>query len=99
LAAYYLDERTLADIARTLRLHESSISRRLDRISTALRKRILAGLRERGMSHSQSTEALETDVRDLRLNLRSRFTQDSQSKSFPGGKASAKDAGRDGNHV
>jgi len=43
LASYYLDGRTLAEIARTLGLHESSISRRLDRLSTGLRKRILAG--------------------------------------------------------
>src|SRR5271154_7080021 len=34
LASYYLDRRTLADIARTLGLHESSISRRLDRLAT-----------------------------------------------------------------
>src|SRR5208282_5048597 len=43
LASYYLDQRTLAEIARTLGLHESSVSRRLDRLATRLRKRILAG--------------------------------------------------------
>src|SRR6266853_3636446 len=73
LASYYLDGRTLAEIARTLGLHESSVSRRLDRLATGLRKRILAGLRLQGMSHAQAAEALETDVRDLRLDLRSRF--------------------------
>jgi RNA polymerase sigma-70 factor (ECF subfamily) len=83
LASYYLDGRTLAEIARTLGLHESSISRRLDRLATGLRKRILAGLRAQGMSHAQATEALETDVRDMRLNLRSRLTQDSGAKTFP----------------
>ena len=86
LASYYLDGRTLADIARTLGLHESSVSRRLDRLSTGLRKRILAGLRTRGMSHAQATEALETDVRDLQLNLRSRLAQDSGTKTFPEGR-------------
>jgi RNA polymerase sigma-70 factor (ECF subfamily) len=84
LASYYLDGRTLADIARTLGLHESSVSRRLDRLATALRKRILVGLRTRGMSHAQATEALEADVRDLKLNLRSHLTQDSAAKTFPG---------------
>ena len=93
LASYYLDGRTLAEIARTLGLHESSVSRRLDRLSTGLRKRILAGLRTQGMSHAQATEALETDVRDLQLNLRSRLTQDSGAKTFPGGKVPAQDAG------
>jgi RNA polymerase sigma-70 factor (ECF subfamily) len=83
LASYYLDGQTLADIARTLGLHESSVSRRLDRLANGLRKRILAGLRTQGMSHAQAEEALETDVRDIRLNLRSRLTQDSGAKTFP----------------
>lgn len=99
LASYYLDGRTLAEIARTLGLHESSISRRLDRVSAALRKRILAGLRERGMSHAQAVEALETDVRDLQLDLRQRLTQDSGKQSFSIRKVSAKDAGGDGSHA
>jgi RNA polymerase sigma-70 factor, ECF subfamily len=95
LASYYLDGQTLAEIARTLGLHESSVSRRLDRLATGLRKRILAGLRTQGMSHTQATEALETDVRDIQLNLRSRLTQDSAAKAFPGGrgKVPARDAG------
>jgi RNA polymerase sigma-70 factor (ECF subfamily) len=99
LAAYYLDGRTLAEIARTLGLHESSVSRRLDRVSTGLRKRILACLRDRGMSHAQATEALETDVRDIQLDLRARLAQDSGAKTFPGGKVSAPGAGTDGSHV
>jgi RNA polymerase sigma-70 factor (ECF subfamily) len=93
LASYYLDGRTLAEIAGALGLHESSVSRRLDRLATGLRKRILAGLRIQGMSHAQATEALETDVRDLQLNLRSRLTQDSGAKPFPGRKVTAQDAG------
>ena len=93
LASYYLDGRTLAEIARTLGLHESSVSRRLDRLSTGLRKRILAGLRMQGMSHAQAAEALETDVRDIRLNLRSRLVQDSEAKAFPGNKVPAQEAG------
>jgi RNA polymerase sigma-70 factor, ECF subfamily len=93
LAAYYLDGRTLAEIARTLGLHESSVSRRLDRLSTGIRKRILAGLQARGMSYAQATEALETDVRDIQLNLRSRLTQDSGAEPFPGSKLPAPDPG------
>jgi RNA polymerase sigma-70 factor, ECF subfamily len=82
LASYYLDGRTLAEIARALGLHESSISRRLDRLSVGLRKRILAGLREVGMSHTQALEALEADVRDFTLDLRSRLAQDSSATAF-----------------
>jgi RNA polymerase sigma-70 factor (ECF subfamily) len=95
LASYYLDGRTLAEIARTLGLHESSVSRRLDRLAKNLRKRIVAGLRMRGMSHAQAAEALETDVRDLQLNLRSRLVQDPGAKTFPGmtGNVPAQDPG------
>jgi RNA polymerase sigma-70 factor (ECF subfamily) len=102
LAAYYLDGRTLADIARALGLHESSISRRLDRISGSLKKRILACLRERGLSHAQATEALETDVRDLQVDLRARLTQDSKFQAFPEGakgRLPAGQAGGDQNHA
>jgi RNA polymerase sigma-70 factor (ECF subfamily) len=99
LAAYHLDGRTLAEIARVLGLHESSVSRRLDRVTTTLRRRILACLRERGMSHAQAKEALETDVRDLAVDLRARLAQDSGPKAFPGGKTPAPNAGSDGNHV
>jgi RNA polymerase sigma-70 factor, ECF subfamily len=91
LASYYLDGRTLAEIARALGLHESSVSRRLDRLSAGLRKRILEGLRERGMSHAQAAEALETDVRDVTLDLRSRLMQDSGPATFPGRKAPTRD--------
>jgi RNA polymerase sigma-70 factor (ECF subfamily) len=93
LASYYLDGRTLAEIARTLGLHESSVSRRLGRLATGLRKRILAGLRMQGMSHAEAAEALETDVRDIQLNLRSRLTQDSEAKTFPDRRVPAQDAG------
>jgi len=100
LASYYLDGRTLAEIARALGLHESSVSRRLDRLATGLRKRILAGLRTQGMSYAQAGEALETDVRDMRLNLRSRLTQDSGARTFPDSsrKVPARDPGGGSNN-
>jgi RNA polymerase sigma-70 factor, ECF subfamily len=70
LASYYLDSRTLAQIARILRVHESTISRKLDKLAAWLRRRILAGLGQRGMSRRQAKEALEVDVRDLEINVR-----------------------------
>jgi RNA polymerase sigma-70 factor (ECF subfamily) len=53
LSSYYLDGRTPAEIADALGLHKSSVSRRLDRLATELRKRILARLCIHGMSHAQ----------------------------------------------
>src|SRR3954447_6458473 len=42
LASYYLDGRTLAEIARTLKVHESTISRKLDKLAKFLRKQIVS---------------------------------------------------------
>jgi RNA polymerase sigma-70 factor (ECF subfamily) len=82
LAAYYLDDRTLAEIARMLSVHESTISRKLDKLAKSLRKQILAGLARQGMSRRQAEEALEVDVRDMRLNIRDRLAQDSAVSAF-----------------
>jgi RNA polymerase sigma-70 factor (ECF subfamily) len=81
LASYYLDGRTLAEIARTLRVHESTISRKVDKLAKSLRKQILAGLRECGMSRRQAEEALDVDVRDLKVNLK-KTLQEARAKSF-----------------
>jgi RNA polymerase sigma-70 factor, ECF subfamily len=90
LASYYLDERTLAEIARTLGVHESTISRKLDKLAKFLRKRILATLVEKGMSRRQAKEALQVDVRDLGLNVRSRMAQEGGSQTFSEKKAEAR---------
>jgi RNA polymerase sigma-70 factor (ECF subfamily) len=95
LASYYLDERRLAEIARTLAVHESTISRKLDKVVKSLRKQVMAKLERKGMSRRQAQEALEVDVRDLRLNLRDRVTQESGPRAFSDKKAEirASDAG------
>jgi RNA polymerase sigma-70 factor, ECF subfamily len=82
LAAYYLDGRTLAEIARMLGVHESTISRKLDKLAKSLRKQILAGLTRRGMSRRQAEESLEVDVRDLKVDIRRSLAQDSPPGSF-----------------
>jgi len=94
LSAYYLDGRTLAEIARMLGVHESTISRKLDKLAKSLRKLILAGLGRRGMSRRQAEEALETDVRDLQLDIRRSLVQDSSPSAFSEKKLEAR--ARDG---
>jgi RNA polymerase sigma-70 factor (ECF subfamily) len=79
LAAYYLDGRTLAEIGRMLNLHESSVSRRLDKITLNLRKRVVARLRASGLSKRAAEEMLETDVRDLGIDVRNRLAQERQA--------------------
>jgi RNA polymerase sigma-70 factor, ECF subfamily len=89
LAAYFLDQRTLADIARSLGVHESTIGRKLDKLAKSLRKQILAALGRRGMSRRRAQEALEVDVRDLRVNIRSRLAQETGGATFSKRKAEA----------
>lgn len=87
MASYYLDGRKLAEIACTLAVHESTISRKLDKLAKSLRKQILTALAKKGMSRRQAEEALQVDVRDLRLNIRERVVQESNSAAFPEKKA------------
>ncbi|MGC2112830.1 MAG: sigma-70 family RNA polymerase sigma factor [Candidatus Korobacteraceae bacterium] len=83
LAAYYLDRRTLAEIAKLLRVHESTISRKLDRATTRLRKGIRKRLLAAGMSPRQADEAMQdVDVRDLPVNVRETLGQGTQEASF-----------------
>jgi RNA polymerase sigma-70 factor (ECF subfamily) len=80
LSAYYLDGRTLAEIARMLGVHESTISRKVDKLAKSLRKQIIAALVRGGMSRRQAEEALEVDVRDLQVDIRQGLQQESQAQ-------------------
>jgi RNA polymerase sigma-70 factor, ECF subfamily len=82
LSAYYLDGRTLAEIARMLGVHESTISRKLDKLARSLRKQIVAALTKGGMSRRQAEEALEVDVRDLQLDIRRSLAQETPAVPF-----------------
>jgi RNA polymerase sigma-70 factor (ECF subfamily) len=70
LAAYYLDRRTLLELARVLRVHEATVSRKLKRVTDQIRKQLLKTLERGGMSRRAAQEALGADPRDLDLNLR-----------------------------
>jgi RNA polymerase sigma-70 factor (ECF subfamily) len=82
LSAYYLDGRTLAEIARMVGVHESTISRKLDKLAKSLRKQIINALTSRGMSRRQAEEALEADVRDFQIDIRRNLTQEQASSTF-----------------
>ena len=82
LAAYFLDGRTLAEVARMMGAHESTISRKVQKITVTLRKTIGRGLTMRGMSKRQAEEALEADVRDLQVDVRARLAQETAATPF-----------------
>jgi RNA polymerase sigma-70 factor, ECF subfamily len=81
LSSYFLDRQPLAQIACVLRVHEATISRRLKRLLTDLRKRLLQQLQTGGLSKRAAEEALGNDPRDLEINLRA-LLQSSQDTSF-----------------
>jgi RNA polymerase sigma-70 factor (ECF subfamily) len=84
LAAYYLDERTLAQIAGLLRVHEATVSRRLRRATDAVRKEVMRNLFRAGLSRRAVEEALGTDPRDvdLKMDLK-KLLQSSETNAFP----------------
>lgn len=81
LAAYFLDRQTLLQIARTLNVHEATISRRIKRLTRALRDALLEQLQRRGLSKADAEEALGADPRDIEINLRA-LLQSSSAQSF-----------------
>ena len=81
LAAYFLDGRTLLDIARLLRVHEATVSRKLKRITQSVRKQLLSELQCRGLKKAAAEETLGIDPRDLNINLR-KILQTSSSTPF-----------------
>jgi RNA polymerase sigma-70 factor (ECF subfamily) len=83
LAAYYLDHRTLAELAKLQGVHESTISRRLERITAGTRKRVRKRSMQAGMSARQADEAMEdVDVRDLRVRVSETLQQGRSKATF-----------------
>jgi RNA polymerase sigma-70 factor (ECF subfamily) len=83
LAAYFLDHRTLLEISKVLGVHESTVSRKLERATVGLRKRIRKRLIEAGMSSRQAEEAMQdVDVRDLQVKVRETLGQDRGALPF-----------------
>lgn len=83
LSAYFLDGRTLAQIAKLLGVHESTISRKLERIISRTEKETRKLLIKNGMSRRQAEEAMaDVDVRDLQVRVAEIFSQERQDATF-----------------
>jgi RNA polymerase sigma-70 factor (ECF subfamily) len=81
LCSYFLDQRTLREIAQLLGVHEATVSRKLNRLTANLRKCLLKSLQTSGFSRRGAEEALGTDPRDLTINLQS-LLQTPRSQPF-----------------
>ena len=82
LTAYYLDGRTLRELAPLLMTHSSTVHRRLERLAAQLRKHVLKSLRRAGVDRRHAQEMLSIDVRDLDIPLK-KILQLSSSQMFP----------------
>ncbi len=83
LASYYLDRRTLADIARQTGVHESTVSRKVDRLTVALHKRIRKRLQSAGVDSRRCDELLrELDVRDIDVDVAASLKQERTVGTF-----------------
>jgi RNA polymerase sigma-70 factor (ECF subfamily) len=82
ISSWFLDRRTLLEISRVLGVHEATVSRRLQRLTTRLHDALLTNLQASGLSRAAAEEALATDPRDLDVNLRL-LLQATQKETFP----------------
>jgi RNA polymerase sigma-70 factor (ECF subfamily) len=83
LASYYLDQRTLADIGRQLRLHESTVSRKLERVTREVRKRVRKRLQAVGFHPRRCDELMqELDIRDLNVDVAATLRQEISPGTF-----------------
>lgn len=88
LASYYLDQRTLAEIGRQMGVHESTISRRLDRLTGSLRKRVRWRLHAAGVAARECDQLLrDLDVRAINVDIagnlkQANLKQEGTAKSF-----------------
>ena len=83
LVAYFLDRRTLAEIGRQLRVHESTVSRKLDKATGELRKAIRKRLQAAGIDRRRCDELMqELDVRDLNVNVTESLKQERPAETF-----------------
>ena len=85
LCLYFLDGRNLAQIGALLRVHESTVSRRLDRALANLRRLTRRELLRRGLRPAATEEAMRADPRWLRLDLRRSLAVAAVPKESPHG--------------
>jgi RNA polymerase sigma-70 factor (ECF subfamily) len=83
LASYFLDGQTLAEIGRQLRTHESTVSRKLARLTGDLRKRVKRRLHASGVDAHRCDEILTgLDIRDLNVNVQAILRQENAPAPF-----------------
>ncbi len=70
LSSYFIDGRTLKQVAGLLGVHESTVSRSVSKLAEQTRRRVGKRLQKEGLSKRQIEEMMETDVRDLQIPIK-----------------------------
>jgi hypothetical protein len=64
-------------------VHESTISRKVEKITAATRRAILSGLMKRGMSRQEAEQAMDVEVTELSVDVRRRLMQEKGQQTVP----------------
>jgi RNA polymerase sigma-70 factor (ECF subfamily) len=83
LSNYFLDDRTLAETAHLLGVHESTISRKVEKITAAIRKSILSNLMRCGFGRKEAEQTMEVEVTQLAVDVRRRLMQEKGRQTVP----------------
>jgi RNA polymerase sigma-70 factor (ECF subfamily) len=83
LVSYYLDQRTLANIGHQIGMHESTVSRKMEKLTKELRRRSRKRLQDAGFNSRRCDELLqELDVRDLNVHVTENLRQERPVETF-----------------
>ncbi len=83
LSTYYLDGQKLSVIGKQLGVHESTVSRKLEKLTGTLRKRVRKRLLANGMDLRACDELLsDLDVRDLNVDVKATLQQETKVDTF-----------------
>lgn len=83
LVSYYLDRRALADIGRQLRVHESTVSRKLDKVTRELQKRIRKRMYAAGLDRRRCDEIMhDLEVREINVDVEANLRQERAADTF-----------------
>jgi hypothetical protein len=69
-----------------LRVHESTVSRKMEKLAKTVRKKILDSLMKAGMSRRQAEESMDFDVRDWPgiQDIRNQLAREAPDQALPG---------------
>ncbi|MBV9500919.1 MAG: sigma-70 family RNA polymerase sigma factor [Acidobacteriaceae bacterium] len=69
LTSYFFDRRTLAEIGRMIHVHESTVSRRVRKVTKTVRKKVIRSLLESGLDRREVNEMIDSGAWRISLDI------------------------------